>query len=333
MKYINLLLAISLSFSVSYAELTPKAFSFSILLSESDAIVSGTVISVDRSLDQYKMSFKIDECLAGPCNGEVVDIFVPLADGGFYLDDEPYLEPNDMYIVFLHAKDGAWAITNGVAGVLNPSTRDDVRALYQNYQSNPEVFLASHSGELSNLFNLVGNDDTRTRLLYDLENSISAKDDQFLSDLIGSGDKTFVTFGLLQAGRNRIESLRPKIEAMLDRSKDGEITFHAIVALGEYGSPESLPLVLKYLHNPDQAIRRAVIEVAGKTGDESIVSPLQKLYPNEIDWGNRVAIIEAICPLSNRDLVISTLKEFQALESNAFVLSFLEKRIESLSND
>ena len=99
MKYINLLLAISLPFSVSYAELAPKAFSFSILLSQSDAIVSGTVISVDRSLDQYKMSFEIDECLAGPCNGEVVNIFVPLADGGFYLDDEPYLEPNDMYIV------------------------------------------------------------------------------------------------------------------------------------------------------------------------------------------------------------------------------------------
>ena len=333
MKYINLLLAIPLLFSVSYAELAPSAFSFSALLYNSELVVEGTVISVDRSQDQYKISFSIDECLAGPCDEEVLDIFVPLARGGLYHEDEAYLGPNDRRIVFLHSKGGLWAITNGIAGVLNPSMREEVRALYQRYRSNPQIFTQAYSAELIDVFNLFRNKDVRTRLLYDLENSLSTKDDRFISGLIGSDDKTFVIFGLLQAGRNRIESLKHEVESTLNSSKDSEIIFHSIVALGNYGLPESLPLVLSYLHNPEQGIRRAVIEAAGKTRTESILAPLNSLFPNETDWGNRLAIIDAIYPLSSRELVLNALNEFKTVESNDFVLSILEKRIESLSGN
>lgn len=96
-----------------YAELGPKAFSFSSLIKRSEIIVSGSVTDVIKNQTQYRILFSIDECITNNCNEQSIEIAVPVANG-FYIPDESYLEIGQEYLLFLHSDSSYWSICNKV---------------------------------------------------------------------------------------------------------------------------------------------------------------------------------------------------------------------------
>lgn len=332
MKRVMLLfcLLIFLFYSLNHAELTERAFRFSSLFSNSDLIVVGIVEDVKTEQSAYLMNFKIENCIGESIINDKIEILTPIANG-FYIPDEPYLEKNNRYLLFLIFEENVWKVTNHTAGVLNPELETDVSKIFKSYQTNQNLFSKDYSKLLQSLFFSCEKNESKIRLLYDLKQYLTIEDESFLSSLFRSDNNQYQIFSILQCGKLNIESMRTRIENLLKKSSDSVIKFHCIVALGDLKNPESLPLVLNYINSEDQGTRRASIESAGKIRSNNIVQPLKELYLSEKDIGNRLSIITAISRLSDENLVINTLNYFNSIENNSLVSSILINRINSIN--
>jgi hypothetical protein len=309
--------------------LDESAFSFSNLFLNSDIIVCGSVEDIKIDSKEYKIIFRIENCITTNFNKNPIEIGVPLSDG-FYIPDEPYLKKNNQYLLFLQFENNGWKIPNKIAGVLDHDLTTDVRKISEKYHANTKLFSKECSTTLQDLFFSMRSKFTKVRLLYDLKNLLGSSDKQFLASLFKLKDKQIRFFSILQLGRLNIESMRAEIENLLQNSADFEIIFHSIVALGDMKNSNSLQLLLQYLNSPEPAIRRAAIAAVGKIRDKKIVIPLKELYPRENDIGQRLAIITAISRLSDLNSVINALRYFQSIEADPLVLSIINKKINPL---
>ncbi len=315
-----------LLFSAAYAELSERAFSFSGLLSNSDIIAKGKVISVSSEPYKQIINFQVEQYVKGRISENPIQINVPLA-GGLRIPNEPYLEINGTYLLFLQQNENIFTITNKIAGVFSPDQESDVLTLFEAYQNNNEIFSAGYSAPLQDLFLLTANDNTKIRLLHDLKRHQTSSDSTFISSLLKSDNTNHKVFAILQSGRLQIESLRLDIENLLQNDGNYNVKFHSIVSLGDYGKSESLNLILENLSDSDPSIRRAAVHAAGKIGGNKIVEPLRKQYPSESDMGQRLSIIEAINRLPDRSIATDVMQYFLSIESNALLVSILEKNV------
>lgn len=318
---------IFLQFSASYAELADTQFSFSSLLSNSDVIAKGMVIAVSSEPDKYIINLEVQRYVKGGPPENPLRIIVPLA-AGLRIPDEPYLEINGTYLLFLRQNQSDWTITNKIAGVLRAHQELDVSAVFQAFQANQDLFSThQYSTALQEIFLSMAVDDSRTRLLYDLKDHLTSNDSPFISALLKSNNRNHKVFSILQCGRVQIESLRSDIESLLKNDRNYDVKFHAIVSLGDYGNPQSLNLIVGYLSDPDPSIRRAAVHAVGKIGGNEIVEPLRELYSSESDIGQRLAIIEAIVRAPDRSIVAHALEYFLSIETNGLLISILQREI------
>jgi len=311
------------------ADTTGHIFAFSGLLSESDLIVTGLIVNVEIDPTTYRMTCGIEECIVGSAQ-EPLEIVSPLANG-FYSSDDPYLEQDSRYLLFLKHDRDDLVITKRWGGVLNCDQRDDVVRIVQAYDSNPNLFSKEYSADLQDLFFAATQEDTRSRLLCDLEYCLTPADEPFLSTLLDSDNQRDNRFSILQCGRLGLESMRPRIEDLLGKTADSQIVFHCIAALGDLGNPDSLELVLGFLGDSEQGIRSAAIEAAGKIGGNVIIQPLSEWYASEQDFGNRLAIITSLSGVSDRNAVADALTYFLSVETDPIVLHALNRELDSLS--
>ena len=91
---------------------------FSILFTQSDIIVKGTVIDVIEEPNAYKMTFNIEELFFGPGSSSPIEIVTRLSNW-YFLEDEAYLSKGKSYILFLNNDKGYWSVTDGMGGVFS----------------------------------------------------------------------------------------------------------------------------------------------------------------------------------------------------------------------
>ena len=165
-------------------------------------------------------------------------------------------------------------------------------------------------------------------MLLDLEDLVTIDDEIFISSLINEREEEYKIFGILQSGKNKIESLRNVIENMLKFTNEINIKFHCLVSLGDYKNSNSIDLIISFLNDEKQYIRRAAVEALGKIQDDRIIEPLKNLYFKENDFVDRMAIITSIFKIKNKSEANKTLKFFRKSEENLILKTFLDEKIE-----
>ncbi|MFC1557549.1 HEAT repeat domain-containing protein [candidate division KSB1 bacterium] len=317
-----------------YAELAPRAYSFSSLLPRSDLVVCGTVEETEPLGSQEVARVRITEILYGSATDE--SIFVAFA--GFGVPDEPNLFVNGEFVLFLSRNGDYYSVVNNEAGTSNIRERDDIVSVIELYTSTQDLFTPAHKTELKELFSVVSSNAVKSRLLWDLEPVLTAEDETFLSNLIQSDVKEHRYFALTLTGRLQIFSLRETIEGIANSQGDPALTFHAIAALGDMKDRNSITTVKSYITSPDDGIRRAAIEAAGKIGDITVLPQLRSGYATEDDFGMRMSIITAVSRLRSSGAatvdtsVLDCLNYFRSRESNQLVVRKLDRTISSLEN-
>ena len=312
-------------FTAGYTDLFERAYSFSILLKKSDLIIAGTVIDVKIEPDKYIMTFKVDEYIKGKDEKEI-EIVSPL-NKGFYLPDDAYIEKGKNALLFLYRKGGSIFITNYYGGYLKPEMKSDVEMIFQRYQNNRSLFTLDFKNDLKNIFNSFQSIESKRRLLLDLENVLSAADENFILNILGSNNIHIRNFGIIQSGKHQIKNQEIKIKEFLINTDNLSTKLHCLVSLGYYKNPDNLELIQNYFKDDEQSIRRVAAEAIGKIEDEKIIEPLKSLYSKEDDFGNRMTIITAVNKLKNKTLVKNTLRYFENIEYNPFVSSIIRKKI------
>jgi hypothetical protein len=323
-KKLIMLLALFLFISqpaILFCDLSEDAYLLSKLLSKSELVVSGYVDNIAINNDNYKFFFIIESVLKGDKIKEA-EVISKLKNG-FYLEDEPYLEKNKSYLLFLRKVNNDWVITNGIAGVYSIDVKDELTKIISVYDKNQKIFTQNYANDLIDLFNSLNSSKLKRILLYDLKKGITKDHSGFIENIFESNEKSFKIIGIQEAGRLKIEFMKGKIENLIQTNNDVELIFYGICALGEYGDENNLNLITPFLSSNDQGIRRVSIEALGKIGGDQIISPLLKLYGEEKDWGNRIAIITSINRLLDRIKVNDTLNLMLKMESNPLVISIL----------
>jgi len=158
-----------------------------------------------------------------------------------------------------------------------------------------------------------------------LKNILDSNDSAFLSSLINSEVTQFKLFGILQAGRKKVNSLKNEVVNVLTTTEGLNVKFHCIVALGDYKDGEYLDLIIPFLNSEKQYIRRAAVEALGKIRDKRMIEPLNRLYEKEEDFGNRMAVVTAMYRLSEKSIIENTLNYFKSKENNNLVLQYINK--------
>ena len=318
-------------FTTGYTDLSERAFSFSSLLKKSDFIVAGMVIDVKIGPDKYIMTFKVDEYITGN-DAEYINILVPM-NNGFYIPDEAYIEKGRKALLFLFKKNDSIFITNRYGGYLKIEMKEDVKKIFQKYNTKEKLFSENYKNDLKYLFSSCTNIEIKKRLLYDIKNVLSFDDNLFLSSLLLLDNEEFKTFAILQAGRKKVKSLHNTIRDLLIKSNNLNVKFYSLVALGDYGYKENVDLIIDCLKNEREDLKVAAVESLGKIGDLLIVEPLKSLYLNENDIGIKMRIICSIVRMKNVNTAISELRYIESSEKDSFLKSFINNKIEYLKKN
>jgi len=330
-KLFYLILFLSITYSSSKAELDESAFSFSNLFIKSNIIAYGSVKDIIITSNEHKIIFEIENCISQNSNIKLIEINVPLSNG-FFIPDEPYLEKNNHYLLFLNNSNNNWTITNKIGGVFNSDFKNDIIKIFEKFNYNKKLFEKDNKNDLKNLYFLFKNNLSKSKFLYDLKNILDTSDMPFLVFLFESQDKQAKLFAISQFGILANESMQPAIIELIQNSDDFDIKFHCIAALGNLKKTKNYPILLLSLNDPDPGIRRVAIEALGKLKNIEMINSLKELYPRETDMGQRLAIITAITRLSDLNLVIQALMYFQNIETDPYILSIINNRINSNRN-
>jgi len=245
----------------------------------------------------------------------------------FYLDDENYLQTDNTYILFCSKSNNEYFFTEKGYSILNLSAKEDLLVILNAYKSNPELFSDISKNELFNIYSKLKTEDMKKRLLADLSELISDKDEKFLETGITSSDKIYKCFAVKKAGELGIAKFHTNIINMVNNEKDNDIIFTSLVSIGKYSDINNKDLFLFYLKNSDQGLRRVSIEALGKIINEEIVSEMISSFETEKDFGNRIAMIEVFASLKNNEFVNNVLSKLKKTEANSFVSTFIEKRM------
>jgi HEAT repeat protein len=94
-----------------------------------------------------------------------------------------------------------------------------------------------------------------------------------ISGALKSGNKQYRVAALHFLTKIKSPKVYETLVAKLAKEKNSEVKAEIIYALGDYGNPDALPVVTKYLSNED-IVKQAAITVAGKLGNEKAIVPI-----------------------------------------------------------
>jgi len=109
------------------------------------------------------------------------------------------------------------------------------------------------------------------------------------------------------------------------------VIHHCIAALGDYGKPEDVDLLLNYLTTSKQNIKIAVVEAFGKIGDERMIEPLKNIYSTDMSYLDRLAIVDSICCLKNKTKAKDALAVILSNETNQNIKDYIKRTIQGLN--
>lgn len=306
-----------------FAEISPKDYLFSNLLASADAVVTGKVNSVQSDDNKYEMIFEVEDNLSNDVSQKQINIISKITNG-FRLAEEPYLETGKKYLLFLKKGEHYYSIVNRLAGVLNVSVKDDVVKILNAYKQNKLLFSDKNTNEKIELFDLLYDNDIKTRLLYDMEEGLTENHISFIRSLIMSDIKRNKIFGLKVLANIKGSTEIEKVEELL-LSSDEDMQFHSVVTLGNIGNKETITKLIPFLKSTEQPLRRVAIEAISKIDIDIAFESLREIYEKEVDFGNRVAIIEAVKKAEDKNKLKNVLSYFLTIEYEEFVKKIIEK--------
>ncbi|MFC1726661.1 HEAT repeat domain-containing protein, partial [candidate division KSB1 bacterium] len=106
---------------------------------------------------------------------------------------------------------------------------------------------------------------------------------------------------------------------------NSRIIHHCIVSIGDYGKEESADIIIPYFKHERQEIVRAAVEAAGKLKNEKLIKHLKDVYNQEMDFIDRIAVVESLCRMKNRIKAKEALNGLLVNETMPFVKNFLVK--------
>lgn len=321
-----LLLCIPLLFILSNSAEAASSSSFKNLLTNSQLVVSGEVTATRVELEVYWVTFSIDESLYGTAAG-TIDI-AARTPNGFLLADEAYLLVSKKYVLFLNNSSGFWTVTHGNRGVFSGVYKNDLQNIVSSYNANNGLFGKSSISQLKNVFSSIDSVQVKIRLLDDIGPNLTVSDIPFLEELYNSENIYMNIFSLKHFGRLKVEQKRNDIENLLVNTDVERLKLHAILSLERMRNSESFPVLKDFLSHEDQGVRNAAIHAVSRTGNPLGVQALQDAYANETVKINRIAIIELLEMMPQKNQVLEALRSFKTLENDPMVNSFLNAWID-----
>ncbi|MFC1724963.1 HEAT repeat domain-containing protein [candidate division KSB1 bacterium] len=298
-------------------------FNFARLFKDADLIAIGTVKKVDVGKEFHKAVFEIETCIKGNIKKEI-EIKTSLYNGVFK-EHEIYLSEDTEVLLFLKKNNEASFSISSCSGFFSPRCKDDIELLLEQYNSNNNIFSNNHKGELKNIFTYLKNSRIKWMLLNDMQYLLDSDDLEFVSSLLYSSNVAIKIEGIMAAGRLKEESLYQILIDLLQTSNNSRIKYHYIAAISDYGKDDCVDLLIPFLDDQNQNIRRAVIEAAGKIKSEKMIKHLKRIYSGEEDFLDRIAVITSISFMKDKEKVKKTLDELLTFESDNLVKSFIEK--------
>jgi len=314
------------------SQTAPEPYAFSRLFADADLVVFGNVASAANNNSNYSFKFVVKEVLYGSDPGSAVSVVSPMSNG-FFLPDELYPENSAEYILFLKAQGNSYRVASGYAGTMKPAEKEELSTLITAYVSNRGLFTAGQKTAYKALFNTISSSAIKNRMLYDLENTLTANDIPFIRSLLRGENTIHKTFALNAAGKLRIEALRTEIETILSSSGNHSVKMHSIISLGNIRNKNSISFIMEYLSSADDPLRRVAVEAAGKIGDSAFLSRLQSMYPNETDIGMKLSIITAVSRMQGKTAVKAALESFHAAETETLAQRIIARKINALKNN
>ena len=312
------LLALLAFTSKSYCDMSSKQFQLSNLLKNSMLVAKGKIVQVTSGDNYYKMSFSVEDILLGTINSNNIEV-VSRFKNGFRLEDEPYLEEGNEYILFLNNTKGWWTITNRIAGVLSVNAADDLKKVIQDYKLQENLFDKGNCRKLISLFDKVETEYIKNLLLLDIEENITAKEVGFIKKMFDKSDSKSKIFGIRNAGKLKIKEMHEPIKDALIAETNTENNFEYLFALENYADKNDAKIAAKYLNDKAQGIRSVAINVLRQIGTEEIIELLINNYKVEPNWSNRIVILDALKKFKNDDRVIKAVDDFLVWENNVVV--------------
>lgn len=174
------------------------------------------------------------------------------------------------------------------------------------------------------LFSLLKSEEMKQRLLYDMEKMFTVENIKFIRQLLSSNNVQYKICALNVISNLKATSELSKIEELLN-DPIFDIKFHSIVVLGNIGQKETITKLFPFLGSTEQPFRRVAIEAIGKIDVDVALDNLSEIYEKEVDFGNRVAIIEAVKKSNNKNKLKNVLSFFLTIENVEFVKKIIEK--------
>jgi len=313
------------------ADVDGSFFRFATLYTEYDFIVSGQVFDTRRTEDRFLYRFAVDEHIGGIAPGDTLEFsFNPSYCDycfTFYVGFE--------CVLFMTARDDSVYITYHGSGAFRYESKSDIKLLTEAYTTHDNLFSKEYADVLKEMYNSFTEYDSRRRLLYDFEkeNILGDDDVPFIQSLLDSGDRFTQRQILIICGYSGIMSMRDEIEVLYRTSPDSGIRLHCLAALRELGHPDSYPLLLEALNDPDLSCRKNAIHAIGVyalNGRTGIIPPLMDIYADEEDFSTRSTIVTAISRARETSEAIQALQELLEIETDSIVISNIEYELEKL---
>lgn len=314
--------------SKSYCDMSSKQFQLSSLLKSSMLVAKGKIVLVTSDDNYYKMSFSVEDILMGTMSSNKIEV-VSRFKNGFRLEDEPYLEEGKEYILFLSNTNGVWAITNQIAGVYSSDAAQDVKKVIKDYVVQKNIFEKGNCKKLIDLYDKLDNDAIKNILLLDIEECITINEEDFIKKMFNKRDNKSRVFGVRNAARLKIKEMHEAIKAALLAETNTENSFEYLFALENYADKNDTKLAAKYLNDKAQGIRSVAINILRKKGTEEIIEPLINNYKAELNWSNRIEILDVLKKFNKDDRVKVALNDFLVWEKNEVVKNYLQTIIKN----
>jgi len=324
--FITLLCIIFLS--VAFADMDYSVFSFSHLFDKADCVVSGTVVSCANDEQDWRMTVDVEDVLYGTAASSI-KVISPFVNGSFR-EDEAYLGEGQRCILFLKKNGDIYNIVNGIAGVIKPETKDDVKTVAFEYEKNPALFSKENMSAMIKLYESLHENETKKRLLECMKGKYSNEEAPFLLTLLDSGDPYLQMYAAVQSGFAKIEDLRHAIESLCVSTNNVALRSESLFAIAQYEDNNSIPIVRSFFDDPNSEVRSNAYFASGVIGSSEVAESLIERFNMESDYVMRMTIVSALGGIKDKQLIAKILPRLKVRETNEIVLRHIDFTIEKL---